>query len=287
MPTSLYHRCSPLWVTPHHGKTTIDTLLRRQLKAYTKEDTPSVCVKLIPISILHKASALALQAGDDTSLALLDLLWLAFFFLLRPGEYLQPSSTSHPFRICDIRLWCNSEHINVLSCALPQLMSATFVSLTLDTQKNDCLGEPMGHGRSGHPIACPVLAVARRLIYLRRHSTTDATPLCSLGPAFITIVPTPLTMLLPTAVTHSSPPLGIKPTDINEKSLCSTGAMSLLNQLVDSDRIRLLGRWQSDAMLSYLHVQAHNVKSGFSSIIMQGGDFTLIPSSSSTLATFR
>jgi hypothetical protein len=84
-----------------------------------------------------------------------------------------------------------------------------------------------------------------------------------------------------------STPLGVLPTEINAKSLRSTGAMALLNQNVDHNRIRLIGRWQSDAMLSYIHVQAHDIMSDYSSLMLQGGDFTLIPTSPSPLPTFK
>jgi hypothetical protein len=43
----------------------------------------------------------------------------------------------------------------------------------------------------------------------------------------------------------------------------ATGAMSLITARIDSDLIRLLGRWQSDSMLRYLHVQAISVLQNF------------------------
>ena len=46
------------------------------------------------------------------------------------------------------------------------------------------------------------------------------------------------------------------PADVSARSLRAAGAMALLCADVDSDRIRLLGRWQSDQMFRYLHVQA-------------------------------
>jgi hypothetical protein len=214
-------------------------------------------------------------------------MWIAFFFLLRPGEYLQPSSTSHPFQLQDIQLWRNSEHIDIFQCDPGHLLSVTFVSLTFNTQKNGRRGEPIGHGRLGHPVACPVLAVARRVQYLRSLSATPATPLCSIGPIFIPIVPSQITTLLRAALSSTTTPLGVLPTDINAKSLCSTGAMALLNSNINPNRIRLIGCWQSDAMLCYLHVQAHDIMSDYSSIMLQGGDFTLIPTSPSTLPPFK
>jgi hypothetical protein len=53
--------------------------------------------------------------------------------------------------------------------------------------------------------------------------------------------------------------------------------MALVCANVDADRIRLLGRWKSDEMLRYLHVQAEPVMRHFSSPMLAGGNFTLLP----------
>jgi hypothetical protein len=43
--------------------------------------------------------------------------------------------------------------------------------------------------------------------------------------------------------------MGLSPADISVRSLRSSGAMALLCANVDTDRICLLGRWQSNEML--------------------------------------
>jgi hypothetical protein len=53
--------------------------------------------------------------------------------------------------------------------------------------------------------------------------------------------------------------------------------MALLCAHVDTDRIRLLGRWRSDEMLCYLHVQAYPVVADLAPAMLQHGNFTLIP----------
>ena len=44
---------------------------------------------------------------------------------------------------------------------------------------------------------------------------------------------------------------------------------------IDSDRIRLIGRWRSDEMYRYLHVQAQPVMSGVAAAMLRGGAFRL------------
>jgi len=71
--------------------------------------------------------------------------------------------------------------------------------------------------------------------------------------------------------------VGLHPAEISICSLRASGAMALLCAHVDTDRIRLLGRWRSDEMLCYLHVQAYPVVADLAPAMLQHGNFTLIP----------
>lgn len=237
------------------------------------------------MSILRDATAtaLALSHPSDQILAAIDMMWIAFFFLLRPGEYTRPAADSHPFRIEDVRLWIGAIPLNLQECSESDFQHCTFVSLIFTTQKNGTRGECIGHGRSGEVFACPVLAVARRIRYLRSIRAPPSTYICAVGPTFTPLMPAIITSLLRQAVAASSIPVGIVPSDITAKSLRATGAMALVNRRVDPSRVKIIGRWESDAMFRYLHVQAHNVMNGFSAIMMEGGDFSLIPTDPDSL----
>ena len=90
-----------------------------------------------------------------------DLVVLAFFFLLRVGEYTQspePRQTT-PLRRQDVKLWRNNQ---VLDHTLPlaELLQADAVSLYLDNQKNGFRGATLHHTASGNTL-CPVKSAAR------------------------------------------------------------------------------------------------------------------------------
>ena len=53
--------------------------------------------------------------------------------------------------------------------------------------------------------------------------------------------------------------------------------MALLCANVDTDIIRLLGRWRSDEMLRYLHLQAEPIMRNFAPKMLSGGAFVLLP----------
>ena len=71
---------------------------------------------------------------------------IAFFFLLRPGEYTGTKSDSSPFRLSDVTFSVRRTVFNTESATDNNLASATFVILTFTTQKHGVRGEKIGHG---------------------------------------------------------------------------------------------------------------------------------------------
>ena len=70
--------------------------------------------------------------------------------------------------------------------------------------------------------------------------------------------------------------LGIDPKNISARSLRAGGAMALLCARVDTDIIRLVGRWRSDEMLRYLHLQAYPLMRTFARRMLAAGHFSLL-----------
>jgi hypothetical protein len=46
---------------------------------------------------------------------------------------------------------------------------------------------------------------------------------------------------------------------------------------MDKTTIQLLGRWKSDELLQYLHAQAFPVTAQCAQLMLQHGDFSMIP----------
>jgi hypothetical protein len=53
--------------------------------------------------------------------------------------------------------------------------------------------------------------------------------------------------------------------------------MALLCAKVDTDIIKLVGRWRSDEMLCYLHLQAYPLMHNLAPAMATHGSFTLLP----------
>ena len=247
--------------------------------AWKKQDDPPARVEPVPMQILLRAEELVGNSARDR--ASIDCIWIAFYFLLRPGEYANATGDSkHPFRLKDVQFKVGSMHyFDVLPATPHQLLSATYVSLTFSTQKNGVKGEQMAHAANGRPFACPVRATLRRVAHLKIHHASATTPLHvyyddngrkrSVSSAMIT-------SLLRSAALTIPGYAGVNPDNIAARSLRSSGAMALLLGGVDPDKIRILGRWRSDAMFRYLHSHALPLIQDNSKIMFQGGHYRLV-----------
>jgi hypothetical protein len=217
-------------------------------------------------------------ASTDTDRAIADMAILGFFFLLRPGEHTAATSTSNtqPFSLQDIGFQVGALTDSAATMATTTIPYATFVTLHFARQKNGVENEVVGHARSGHSLICPVLAATRRVLHLRSHQAPPNTPLCTVYPKNappFQITSVMLTAHLRKAATAVFHITGFAPQDISARALRAGGAMALLCSQVDSDVIKLLGRWHSDQMLRYLHLQAYPKMHTFAKLMFQGGNF--------------
>jgi hypothetical protein len=258
----------------------MDFRLQRQLACYySKQDPPPDRVKPVPIAIIRQVLAAAITAATIDNLAVADMIVLAFFFLLRPGEYTALPSDTTPFRMCDVQLFIGPVRIDPGTADEQSLWTATFASLTFTTQKNGVRGEVIGLGRSGDPHFCPVLCLVRPILHLRHFTAPASTPLATyfLNHKWHPVSAGNISTTLRLAAAVLGPTFGFLPKDISARSMRAAGATALLCAQVDTDIIRLIGRWRSDEMLGYLHVQAEPVMRHFAQRMLTHGAFTMHP----------
>jgi hypothetical protein len=264
-----------------HG--TLDFRLAALFQGWTKADPPPSRVKPLPVTLLTQVVTMAHQENTPAAFAAAECLTVGFYFMLRPGEYLGvPNAvTDNLFRLRDVTLWVGSRALNHMHCPVADLQAATFATLTFTRQKNGVRNEKIGHGRSGHPHLCPVLCLVARVLALRAFHAPPATPLNAYtvtpsgGPPRY-ILPPDLTRRLRAALTVFRD-AAYGPSDISARSTRAGGAMALLCSGYSFARIQLVGRWRSDELFRYLHVQAQPVMTGLSAAMLHGGSFQLTP----------
>jgi len=261
----------------HNSAHKIDFRLQRTLKAWKSTDPAPDRIKPVPITVIRRIATLAqtTQASDAVFCATADMIIIAFFFLLRPGEY--TDNPNNPFRFADVQLFIGDTRINLNTAPIEQIQQARFASLTFTNQKNGVRGEVIGLARSGDPYLCPVLSIIRRVLYLRQHSAPSDTPLARVVGAPSTVSAAATTTCLRDSVAYLGPQLGFLPSDISARCLRAAGPTALLLANVDPDVIRLIGRWRSDEMLRYLHVQAYPLMKHYAQKMLTAGMYTLIP----------
>ena len=189
------------------------------------------------------------------------LTWIAFFFLLQTGEYCAGGIdvVSTPFNLRDIQPFVGS--------------------LLFTTQKNGVKGALIRHGATGHPRACAVAAILRRVAHLRQHGATPDTHLTAVfnGVKWSTVHSAEITAALCAPTTIVGPQVGFTPEDVSAHSMRASGSMALLMARVVTYTIRLVGRWRSNIMLRYLHTMAQTFTEGLAARMVQHWDYALIP----------
>jgi hypothetical protein len=248
----------------------------------TKADDPPARVKPVPIQVVAAVVNAAYNSSTATTgtKAVADMIVLAFFYLLRPGEYTYATDNT-PFRLEDVKLYIGSLLLKYTTASAAEFHAVTAVSLKFTTQKNGVKGEVISHGLSGDPLNCPVKAVVRRVQYLRDCNATPDTPLCTYftptnrrstikSPDIKDALRKGLMIVGPETV-------DIVPSELESRSLRAGGATALLCANIDFNTIRLLGRWKSDAMIRYLHISANPAVHKLAKEMYSGGFYSFLP----------
>lgn len=194
-----------------------------------------------------------------------DLIILAFFFLLRVGEYTssrQPRQTV-ALRRKDIRLWYRGTPLDH-RLPLAELLAADAVTVCLENQKNGFRGATLHHTASGHQWLCPVKCAARLV-----HETQNMSPDTGIGTyadeqgrVFRITANEIRAGLQLGAIGDNLAGAGYDLSRIGAHSLRSGGATHLKILGYDDDTIKKLGRWSSNTYLRYIQSQIGNLTHG-------------------------
>ena len=190
-----------------------------------------------------------------------DLIIIGFFFLLRPGERAYTKENNHPFRLQDVSFDTSSGTNNAVLITAAALQTAVKVHLNFTTQKNGIPNEAISHGDSSDPLLLPLKAVRRRVFHLQQAGAPPDTPLytvCQSNGTSKRVTSSDLTKALRRSCAAIGSTIGLNYNDISARALRAGGAMALLRAKIDPATMRMVGRWQSWAMLEYLHRTALN-----------------------------
>jgi hypothetical protein len=106
-----------------------------------KLDSPLLQIKPIHIHItiliiIYIVEQACRPSGTEDELAIVYMLVIASFSLLRPGEYTGTASNDTPFQLQAINLYVQGRHLGVLTASDVNIEAVTSMSYTSTTQKN-------------------------------------------------------------------------------------------------------------------------------------------------------
>jgi hypothetical protein len=195
------------------------------------------------------------------------LIVVAFFFLLRVGEYTpNPNRRTMPLRRKDVTMWRGTVPIPI-GAPVRDLAHATSVTICLENQKNGKKGDTLHHEKTHDPMMCPVAAMVKLI-----------SPINDLGPeAWIgeyrsssgkrrRILPEQIRAgLRHAAQLDGLEAKGFDLRRIGSHSLRAGGAVAIKLAGYDEMTIRKMGRWSSNTFLTYIRNQIGNLAAGISS----------------------
>ena len=237
------------------------------IKAQKRFDPPKKRQVALPNSIVRLATSNCRRTNTPKGEATADLITLAFFFLLRVGEYTETTGDrlTVPLRASDITLWEGNRQIPHTTEDVT-IEHITGVTLRLANQKNGIKDAVLHHDASGDPAFDPARAAARIVARLR-HQPQSRGIGTYLGPGGRTSSVTANDVRTALRVATSAALLlgeNIDPNMVGSHSLRSGGAMHLKLAGYDDMTIKKLGRWSSDTYLIYIQSQIANLNEGIS-----------------------
>ncbi|KAL7523177.1 hypothetical protein ACHAWF_000411 [Thalassiosira exigua] len=98
------------------------------IAAWKKEDPPPMWVKLVPIQVMRHLAYLAQHSHPTSHLlhATVDMIIIAFSFLLQGGEYTGLSSDTTVFTLDDVQLFVGTTRLSLWTDPECQLLQARF-----------------------------------------------------------------------------------------------------------------------------------------------------------------
>ena len=158
------------------GQTNLNKDISDYIRQCKLEDPAPLPELALPSSVVHFIAKSFLNTSFRRLWTIADLIIVAFFFLLRVGEY-TPSSQPRqavPLRKQDVTLWKAGTPLDN-DLPVEDLLTADAVTICLANQKNGDRNTTVHHHSSGDPWVDPVKSMARLVHNL--HGMPGSTPL--------------------------------------------------------------------------------------------------------------
>lgn len=266
--------------------------LAQMLSGFRNKDPPTIKKLPVEIDIPEYIALCSLRPTATVSdQVTADLILIAFYYLLRVGEYTMKSTRNNTkrtvqFRIQDVTFFATDKHGNNTrqlsrTASTNDILAATSATLKLDNQKNGWKGVCIHQEINGDEFLCPVKALARRFTYLRRHKAKVDTPLSAfftpkMKLAHVTDKDIRGALKLAGIALEYPSKKGIPIDRIDTHSLRSGGANALSLSGYSDTEIQKMGRWRSTTFKEYIREELHIFSLGMSKAMKHRFNFVNI-----------
>ena len=159
----------------------------RLVEGFRREDPPPIPQLAVPIAVPAQCQQTGYRTRCNKAKAIGDLSIIAFFYLLRVGEYTRPkfynsnnqkirATRTVQFRIGDIGFFNNGK-ILPRSSPLHKLKTVDSCTLKISNQKNGRMGQTIHHFAT-KKSTCPVKALAHRVYHILSNKGTTENLIC-------------------------------------------------------------------------------------------------------------
>ncbi len=245
---------------------------------------------MLPIEadIPEYLATLGLQPSATTlDRAIGDLTLIAFYYLLRIGEYTckakrNESKQTVQFKMEDLTFFKRNEsgELRCVPRTAPDyiISYADGATLKLDNQKNGWKGVCIFHHANTQPYLCPVRALGRRYLHLRHNNATAKETISSYWTSphnvrSVTAEHITRAVKLAAAMLEYPTRKGIPIERINTHSLRSGGANALALSGYSDTQIQKMGRWRGATFKEYVYEGLSCFSEGMSRSMQQSFRF--------------
>jgi hypothetical protein len=257
------------------------------MDGWRKADPPTIKKLPVEADVPEFLADIGRQAGATAlQQAVGDLTLIAFYYLLRIGEYTGKPSRSETkqteqFKLRDVTFFRRDKNgrLRQLPKNAPDhlIMSAESATLKLDNQKNGWKGVCIHQHENGDCFLCPVRALGRRVLHIRNNGGTADMFLSAFwsNGSWKYVTHTNISSGLKMAAAALDYPSckGIPIDRIDTHSLRCGGANALALSGYSDRQIQKMGRWRSATFLEYIKESLFEFSAGMSSSMKRNFNF--------------
>ena len=234
-----------------------------------RQDPPATPQLALPVTVVEAMHKHAYAKSSIKGRAIADLSSIAFFYLLRVGEYTQPRMTKKngkwtratrtvQFHVGDIGFFKDGQILS-RRANLQTLLTADSATLKITNQKNGRMGETIHHETVKDVAHGPIQALARRVHHILSNGGNEDNLICDVlneDGQWNTITSTDMRTTLRGMVKEMQlERQGIDADLVGVHSLRAGGAMAMKMHGLNDTTIMKQGRWTSLTFLMYIHTQ--------------------------------